>query len=93
MLGCTGSSSPAATSPSAAGAVASPPRTTSSSTTGLTPYVRSRVQAEDMVMHTRVEHGLPAVAMCVSTTYGAGDWGRTPHGAIIAGAAFGKCRS
>jgi dihydroflavonol-4-reductase len=28
--------------------------------------------------------------MCVSTTYGAGDWGRTPHGAIIAGAAFGK---
>jgi dihydroflavonol-4-reductase len=34
--------------------------------------------------------GLPAVAMCVSTTYGAGDWGRTPHGAIIAGAAFGK---
>jgi dihydroflavonol-4-reductase len=33
---------------------------------------------------------LPAVAMCVSTTYGPGDWGRTPHGAIIAGAAFGK---
>ena len=28
--------------------------------------------------------------MCVSTTYGGGDWGRTPHGAIIAGAAFGK---
>ena len=36
------------------------------------------------------ERGLPAVAMCVSTTYGSGDWGRTPHGAIIAGAAFGK---
>ena len=36
------------------------------------------------------EHGLPAIAMCVSTTYGGGDWGRTPHGAIIAGAAFGK---
>ena len=36
------------------------------------------------------DHGLPAVAMCVSTTYGSGDWGRTPHGAIIAGAAFGK---
>ena len=30
------------------------------------------------------------MAMCVSTTYGAGGWGRTPHGAIIAGAAFGK---
>ncbi|MCV7221077.1 NAD-dependent epimerase/dehydratase family protein [Mycolicibacterium elephantis] len=57
---------------------------------GLTSYVRSRVQAENMVLRYAREHGLPAVAMCVSTTYGAGDWGRTPHGAIIAGAAFGK---
>ena len=57
---------------------------------GLTPYVRSRVQAEDLVLRYAREHGLPAVAMCVSTTYGSGDWGRTPHGAIIAGAAFGK---
>ncbi len=57
---------------------------------GLTPYVRSRVQAEEAVLKYAREHGLPAVAMCVSTTYGSGDWGRTPHGAIIAGAAFGK---
>ena len=57
---------------------------------GLTPYVRSRVQAENIVLSYAREHGLPAVAMCVSTTYGSGDWGRTPHGAIIAGAAFGK---
>ncbi|BBZ30944.1 NAD-dependent dehydratase [Mycolicibacterium madagascariense] len=57
---------------------------------GLTPYVRSRVQAEDLVMQYVRDRGLPAIAMCVSTTYGAGDWGRTPHGAIIAGAAFGK---
>ena len=57
---------------------------------GLTPYVRSRVQAENIVLQYAREHGLPAVAMCVSTTYGGGDWGRTPHGAIIAGAAFGK---
>jgi dihydroflavonol-4-reductase len=56
----------------------------------LTPYVRSRVQAERLVLRYARDHGLPAVAMCVSTTYGAGDWGRTPHGAIIAGAAFGK---
>jgi dihydroflavonol-4-reductase len=28
--------------------------------------------------------------MCVSTTYGSGDWGRTPHGAFIAGAVYGK---
>ncbi len=58
--------------------------------TTLTPYVRSRVQAENLVMDYARDRGLPAVAMCVSTTYGAGDWGRTPHGAIIAGAAFGK---
>ncbi len=58
--------------------------------TVLTPYVQSRVQAENLVMNYARERGLPAVAMCVSTTYGAGDWGRTPHGAIIAGAAFGK---
>jgi dihydroflavonol-4-reductase len=52
----------------------------------LTPYVRARVQAERLVLGS----ALPAVAMCVSTTYGPGDWGRTPHGAIIVGAAFGK---
>ena len=52
----------------------------------ITPYVRTRVMAERMVLAS----ALPAVAMCVSTTYGPGDWGRTPHGAIIAGAAFGK---
>jgi dihydroflavonol-4-reductase len=54
--------------------------------TTVTPYVRTRVLAERMVLGST----LPAVAMCVSTTYGPGDWGRTPHGAIIAGAAFGK---
>src|SRR5882757_3175207 len=57
---------------------------------GLTPYVRSRVQAENLVMEYARDRGLPAVAVGISTTYGSGDWGRTPHGAIIAGAAFGK---
>ncbi|MEE6178988.1 NAD-dependent epimerase/dehydratase family protein [Mycobacterium sp. 050134] len=57
---------------------------------GVSSYVQSRVQAEDLVMRYVAEHNLPAVAMCVSTTYGAGDWGRTPHGAFIAGAVFGK---
>ena len=57
---------------------------------GLTPYVQSRVQAENLVMRYVAEEGLPAVAMCVSTTYGDGDWGGTPHGAFIAGAVFGK---
>ena len=56
----------------------------------LTPYVQSRLQAEDLVLGYAKECDLPAVAMCVSTTYGSGDWGRTPHGAFIAGAVFGK---
>ncbi|MBS1692719.1 MAG: NAD-dependent epimerase/dehydratase family protein [Actinobacteria bacterium] len=56
----------------------------------LPPYVLSRVRAEDLVLRYAADAGLPAVAMCVSTTYGSGDWGRTPHGAIIAGAAYGK---
>ncbi|OBH40231.1 NAD-dependent epimerase/dehydratase family protein [Mycobacterium mantenii] len=59
-------------------------------TRGLSDYVQSRVQAENLVMRYVAEAGLPAVAMCVSTTYGSGDWGRTPHGAFIAGAVFGK---
>jgi dihydroflavonol-4-reductase len=42
------------------------------------------------VLQYASQKGLPAVAMCVSTTYGDGDWGRTPHGAFIAGAVFGK---
>jgi len=57
---------------------------------GLTDYVRSRLLAERMVLQRARDGQLPALAMCVATTYGPGDWGRTPHGAIIAGAAFGK---
>ncbi|MFO7166252.1 MAG: NAD-dependent epimerase/dehydratase family protein [Mycolicibacterium hassiacum] len=55
----------------------------------VTPYVKSRVLAENLVLAYARERGLPAVAMCVSTTYGSGDWGRTPHGQIIAAEAVG----
>ena len=37
-----------------------------------------------------VFEGLPAVAMCVAMTYGAGDWQPTPHSAILAAAAAGR---
>ena len=56
----------------------------------LTAYVRSRVQAEDLVLSYARERALPAVAMCVASTYGRGDYGMTPHGALIAGTVFGK---
>ena len=53
-------------------------------------YIRSRVQAEDLVLSYARDKGLPAVALCVSNTYGPRDWQPTPHGALVAAAACGK---
>ncbi|GED97962.1 NAD-dependent epimerase/dehydratase family protein [Gordonia crocea] len=53
-------------------------------------YVQTRVAAEDMVMTYRDTHGLPAVAMCVANTYGAGDYLPTPHGGMVKAAVYGK---
>jgi len=52
-------------------------------------YVLSRVEAENLVMRYARERGLPAVALCVSNTYGPGDWQPTPHGKQVALAATG----
>ncbi|GAC67806.1 NAD-dependent epimerase/dehydratase family protein [Gordonia soli] len=57
-----------------------------------TEYVLSRVAAEDMVLSRARAGAVPAVAMCVSNTYGSGDWAPTPHGAFVAGAALGRLR-
>jgi dihydroflavonol-4-reductase len=53
-------------------------------------YVVSRVEAENLVMRYAKERGLPAVALCVSNTYGPRDWQPTPHGKLLALAATGK---
>ncbi len=53
-------------------------------------YIRSRVEAENLVMSYARDRGLPAVAMCVSNTYGPRDFGPTPHGMFVAAAAGGK---
>lgn len=53
-------------------------------------YIKSRVQAEELVLQYARERDLPAVAMCVSNTYGPGDWQPTPHGKQVALAAAGK---
>lgn len=53
-------------------------------------YIRSRVEAERLVLRCAEEDGLPAVAMCVANTYGAGDWQPTPHGSLVAAAAAGR---
>ena len=53
-------------------------------------YVRSRVEAERLVLQYAAERGLPAIALCVSNTYGPGDFQPTPHGSLVAAAAKGK---
>ncbi|WP_396230918.1 NAD-dependent epimerase/dehydratase family protein, partial [Frankia sp. EI5c] len=53
------------------------------------PYIQARVAAEDLVLSYCRERDLPAVVMCVSTTYGAPDHG-SPHGVMIAEAARGR---
>jgi dihydroflavonol-4-reductase len=53
-------------------------------------YVRSRVEAENLVLRYAHDKGLPAVAMCISNTYGPGDWQPTPHGKQLALAAAGR---
>jgi nucleoside-diphosphate-sugar epimerase len=53
-------------------------------------YVEARVAAEKMLMSYVQDKGLPAVAMCISTTYGPGDWAPTPHGSLIALVATGR---
>ncbi|MGE2723689.1 NAD-dependent epimerase/dehydratase family protein [Mycolicibacterium pulveris] len=53
-------------------------------------YIRSRVAAEEMVLRYSAERGLPAVAMCVSNTFGPGDFLPTPHGQLLSAAVHGK---
>ncbi len=53
-------------------------------------YIRSRVEAEQMVLRYSAEKGLPAVAMCVANTYGPGDFLPTPHGGMLAAAVAGR---
>lgn len=58
--------------------------------TGGGPYIETRIQAEDLVLRYARDKGLAAVAMCISTTYGPGDWQPTPHGSLIAQVAAGR---
>jgi nucleoside-diphosphate-sugar epimerase len=53
-------------------------------------YIESRRTAEKLVMQYAHEKGLPAVALCISTTYGPGDWQPTPHGGLLARVAAGR---
>lgn len=51
--------------------------------TGGGAYIECRVAAENLVLDYARNRGLPAVAVCPSTTYGPFDFGPTPHGSMI----------
>lgn len=53
-------------------------------------YVRCRVAAEKRFFDYVRERGLPGIAMNVANTYGPGDYAMTPHGRLLAAAAFGQ---
>jgi nucleoside-diphosphate-sugar epimerase len=53
-------------------------------------YIEARVAGENLLLSYARDKGLPAVAMCISTTYGPGDWAPTPHGSLIAHVANGR---
>lgn len=54
------------------------------------PYTNYRRQAEQLVLRYAKEKHLPAIALCVSNTYGPRDWQPTPHGSLLAAVAAGK---
>ncbi|MCV7150207.1 NAD-dependent epimerase/dehydratase family protein [Mycolicibacterium pyrenivorans] len=53
-------------------------------------YTQCRVDAENLVLSYAKDKGLPAVALCISNTYGPRDWQPTPHGGLIAAISAGK---
>jgi len=52
-------------------------------------YLRSRAAGEDKFFEYVRERGLPGIAMNVANTYGPDDYAMTPHGRLLAAAAFG----
>lgn len=47
-------------------------------------YIEARLAGENLLLSYARDKGLPGVAMCISTTYGPGDWAPTPHGSLLA---------
>ena len=63
-------------------------------TTGIRAVPISRLGwlGENLLLSYARDKGLSAVAMCISTTYGPGDWAPTPHGSLLALVANGSSR-
>lgn len=55
-------------------------------------YIRSRVEAENLLLDWCRERSFPGIALCVANTYGPGDYQPTPQGQLLWQAASGKLR-
>lgn len=55
-----------------------------------TDYMRTRFLAEKHILDAFTQSGFPAIACCVSNTYGAEDFQPTPHGNLIKQVALGR---
>lgn len=53
------------------------------------PYIRSRIAAEELVLQYVRDRQLPAVVLCVGTTFGPDDHGPSAHGSMVQAAATG----
>lgn len=53
-------------------------------------YIRARLEAEDLLLASCRDRGLPGVALCVANTYGPQDYQPTPHNGMLWQIASGK---
>lgn len=56
------------------------------------PYIRARLEAENLFLTYCREHTLPGVALCVANTYGPQDYQPTPHNGALWDVASGKTK-
>jgi dihydroflavonol-4-reductase len=57
------------------------------------PYIRSRLDAENLLLEYCQTRDLPGMAFCIANTYGPQDFGPTPHGHALWLASKGKLKS
>jgi dihydroflavonol-4-reductase len=57
------------------------------------PYIRSRLDAENLLLEYCQTRGLPGIAFCIANTYGPQDFGPTPHGHALWLASRGELKS
>lgn len=57
------------------------------------PYIRARLEAENVFLKYCAEKKLPGVALCVANTYGPQDYQPTPHGKMVWDMSCGRVKA